>query len=221
MKKILMLVSLTLLLSGCMVASTLRLPTTALPKLAGKQLHIVSSAPEYMYVMKAQHGLLGTVGKIAAESAAKKLYSQYQFKNPAASAAQDLSRFVVRKYRLSGVGRSFNLSPGAKPKNLVSWAKQRNLNGLLLNVHTVNWGYSYHAFDYSKYWVSYATEIKLFDIQKNKIIASHTCILEPGRDYPRELVNHEVLIANNAAYLRKRFSLISKLCNKDIKAKIF
>lgn len=219
MKKILIITPIILLLAGC-AATTLRLPVTSINQLSGKQLHVVSTAPNNMFTLKAKYAMMGVVGGLAAIKEAKSFHAAYGFKNPAKPLASDLSRFLVGKFRLSGVGQRFDLPQGAKPSDIKVWAKKKKLKGLLLEVNTVIWGYIYHNFQYSSYKVVYAVEVKLRDLQKNKVIASHTCDVNTKKHLQKELVGFEVLIADNAAYTKQNFTALSRLCATEVKTKI-
>lgn len=206
-------------LAGCAATQTVRLAANTSLNFSGKQLHITRESPDPFLPLTYGNALFGAVGVIAAAGEGQSFIEKTSLKDPSHGLEDQLAEHVVTKYQLSGRGQTLDFTSSGAPSDVVSWSRKKNIDGLILDVETRGWGYSYDGFNTSDYFVHYTGRLKLTDLQSGKVIASHLCnkntkTLQDGKVYA-----HDDLVANNAGLLKQLFGVLSQSCLNEFKTK--
>lgn len=202
------------LLSACVSTKTVKADLSSLQR-GGHQLVTLTQRelPSFsaMTAGKAAFGLIGAVGMISAGNA---IVRDNRIEDPAIGIAQELSQRLADE--LSVPVRVAESKTDAS--DAAALARQYPGAGLLLDVQTVNWSFTYFPSDWNNYRVIYSVKMRLIDTRTGKLVAEGFCARVP--EYSTDAPSYEQLIGNGATGLKASLKRSGDECQEEMKAQV-
>jgi hypothetical protein len=214
MKKILVLVSLAMLFTGC--ASVNKVPMTAQTASSLKQqtlTHTTRARPDFAAITAAKASF-AMVGAFAMISDGNNIVKTNDVADPANTIAAGLAKALAESH---GVKVS---APAAVTSNDAAEiaAAVKDKASYVLDVQTVNWSFAYFPTDWTHYRVMYAARARLIDTATKNIVAEGACSRVPDTNV--NAPTYDQLTANSAALLKQELALAAGACVTSLKAEM-
>lgn len=142
-----------------------------------------------------------------------------EIEDPAAHMEAALVRHLADRVGAAGIGAPLAFGPN-KPDDLVAWARDHSVTGLIIDIDTQMWGFEWWSSS-----VRYRAMFRLIDPVSGRTIAQHLCdigspVLEhgpktPQNPFPRDDVSR-ALLADDAAPIKAIINELAERCVEDI-----
>lgn len=201
--------------TGCTTVQKVSLDTGAGAAMKGQTLvQTTRSMPDFA-AMSATKGAFGMLGALAAVSEGKDLVKANQIADPAVAISAALAQHLQ-------AGRDVQLVTPAvlvnstEPGQIAAAAKGKAR--YVLDVQTINWGFSYFPTDWTHYRVQHSAQVRLVEVQTGALLAQGTCSYFPQSNDGAP--TYDELVNNQAAGLKAQMERIAGECAKKLQAEM-
>jgi hypothetical protein len=203
------------LLAGCVSVEHIPLETGAAQTLRGREVAVASREQPDFAAMTPAKAALGLIGGAMMVEAGKQVVEENNVQDPAHAIAQAIAAELkdTHQLRLATNAISVNSDDAAQI------AKENSGGDLLLDVRTINWGYSYFPTTWNRYRVFYTARVRLIDLKSAKVIAEGFCSRMP-EETPDAPTGDE-LLANGAEVLKRELKTAADTCLEHYRASTF
>jgi len=215
MKKIILLIMATIMLSGCASLNKQAIDKSIVQTLKDKTItHTVREKPDFAAVTadKAAFALIGAVAMI---SAGNEIVAEHGIADPADEIAAGLAKALESRH-----GSQFVNSPVMVSEDdpaLIA-ASTKGAVKYIIDTQTINWSFGYFPTDWSHYRVIYVAKARLIDVDTKAVVAEGFCkhVPESNEGAP----TYDQLLANKASLLKKKLSDAAGKCVTSLKAEM-
>ncbi|HKQ44132.1 MAG TPA: hypothetical protein VJS47_01955 [Rhizomicrobium sp.] len=224
MKKIVFAL-LTVSLGGCASVKAVPAPPQVISDLQGGALTIVTHAKPSFIAMTPGKGAFAMMGAFAAIADGNKLVETYQIPDPAHTVTAKLTPVLQDKFKTSAVKTISDLEEKITSDTALAAAAERQ--GVVLDVVTVGWGYSYFPLNWGRYNIGTNVNARLIDARSGKVIAQSHCIppKEQQANFPApepdKAPTHDEMMADNAALIKATIIKNADTCAAIIQKNMF
>ena len=204
-------------LAACGPTETVKIQDSV--SLKGKPVLVSLERPDPFLPMTREASMFAVVGVLGAVENGKKQIREFGLVDPSIGIEKSLLPHVINKYGLRGTGSTVDFRSSKAPSDFAAWAKKSGHSGVLLDVRTKGWGYSFVGIGFGKYSVGYTGEMTLVDLDAGKILAQHRCSktsdgLNGGKYYTKEQ-----LTASRGKLLKEWYGKIQSACLAEFRTK--
>lgn len=215
MKAITIIISM-LVLSACASTQNLAVSPDTLGTMQGKSVTVIQPESPGFVAMTSGKGMFAVAGVGAAVAAGNKMVSENGIVDPAMTISRTLAAGLANDYGLKVVGESV-LATSDSVDALVSLADGSDY---ALEVATSGWSYIYDGFNFGDYYVGYSSKLRLIDVNTAKVISTGFCAYD-AKKAGKAPVSHDMLLAENAAYIKQEFVDAADQCVRDFAVELF
>jgi len=215
-------VLLALSLGGCASTKSVQAPPDAVNSLQSSSLTIVTHAKPSFIAMTPGKGALGMLGAIAAITDGNQLVEKYQLPDPALAVTAKLKPVLMDKFGSSG--SKIIADTDEKITSDTALAGAAGKSGVVLDVVTVGWGFSYFPLSWGHYNINMNVNARLLDARNGKVIAQSYCAPPKEQQAKQPTVDtdkaptYDEMVADDGALIKSTLVANSDTC-ADIIAK--
>lgn len=201
-------------LSGCVSTKSVPIDQSTASNLRDKTLALSASNKPDFSAVTAGKATFGFMGALAMIDAGNRIVEEYDIADPAIFLAEEMSK-VIKDRNLVMV----KLPVHATNENDVEeLAESHAESDFLLDVRTVNWGYSYFPMDWNNYAVNYSAKVRLIETSSAEVRAEAFCgyVDERHDDSP----SHDDLLENRAERLKQELHVAATECLAILRSKL-
>lgn len=220
----------TLLLSavvvtGCANMEAIRAPESKLNALRGTTFTVLTyQKPDFAALTAdkiAVGALFGVIGSAIAGtsmvSAGNEIIEQHAVSDPAPAIADKLSGLVSDKLAASSTRYVKEQDPVKESADDLSG--MANKNGIILDVKTINWMFTYLPTNWARYKVVYTVRARLVDAASGTILSQAPCQYES--DTEATAPTYDQLLDNDGALLKTKVAAGINVCSDLIAKNMF
>lgn len=219
MYRILVAASLLIFMAGCVSAPQVRLADNPTAQLSGNRVHTVQEESPSFGALTADKAMFGAFGALAAHDIGNRLVRENDVVDPSIEVETALAEHLQGRYQVMPQGQIIDFREGDKPGDLGSWARENNVNSLILDAETVGWGFSYFPTVWSRYRVTYQARVRLIDASNGQVIAQHLCASSTP-EHSEQAPTYDEMMGNNAAGLKAMLKDRVAACVEEVKAQV-
>lgn len=210
------LLSLVVLLSGCVSVQHVPLAPGAAESLRGREVTVATwEQPDFMAMTAGRAAIGGLLGAAIMTEGGKNVVNTHNLQDPAQSVLQTVAAELKSAYGLRLAER--NLTIGADDPTQI--AKDYPGTDLVLEMRTINWGYTYFPTTWNRYRVIYSARLRLIDAKKGQVLAEGFCSRVP-EETPNAPTGDE-LLANGAQVLKNELNVAANVCVQHFRSATF
>ncbi|WP_448556127.1 hypothetical protein [Thalassotalea montiporae] len=214
MKKMIMLISVVTILSGCVSTKNVRISQQDLKQLNPNNLALTKREKPDFAAMTAGKAMFALVGAAAMIAAGNDIVEENSIEDPASYIQGELAKELTKNYGFK-LGKSKNVTT-SKSKKI---SEEFQGSDLVLDVETVNWSFVYYPSDWDNYRVIYSAKLRLFDTKTESVIAEGFCSRVP--ENIDTAPSHDELLDNNAALIKQELKIAANTCIDEFKTNVF
>lgn len=214
MKRVTALLTLAVVLSGCVSTRTTSIATDSESALRGKSLALSHRARQDFSAATPAKAAFGVIGALAMISAGNQLVTDNAVEDPEGYIGEQLGLALQSKYGLSAAAEVTTLADTTDVQKLAALYPGADY---LLDTQTVNWSILYRM-SLIRYRVLYAVKVRLIDVHKAKLLAEGFCHRN-DQDDPNP-PNYDELTANRAELLKSRLRSDADACIVELQQKL-
>lgn len=201
-------------LTGCVSTKSIPIDQSTASNLRDKTLALSASDKPDFAATTAGKATFGLMGALAMIDAGNRIVDEYDIADPAIFLAEEMSK-VIKDRNLVTVKMPVHATNENDVKVL---ANEHAESDFLLDVRTVNWGYSYFPMDWNNYAVNYSAKVRLIETAKAEIRAEAFCgyVDERHDDSP----SHDELLENQAERLKEELHVAATECLAILRSKL-
>ena len=203
-------------LGGCANVKAVQAPTEAVSGLQGTPLTVVTHAKPSFVAMTPGKGALGMIGAFAAIGDGNKMVETYQLPDPALGVAAKMKPVLMDKFSFSGSKAVADEQEKITSDSALATAADKN--GVVLDVVTIGWGFSYFPLSWSHYNINMNATARLIDARSGKVIAQSSCAPpkeqqknEPAADSDKA-PTYDEMTADNGALIKSTLAANEDAC---------
>ena len=204
------------LLAGCVSVEHIPLAPGAAEALRGREAALVSrDRPDFGAMTAARVAIGGLIGAAVMMEAGNRVVADNNVQDPAHAIAQAIAAELKEAHQL-------RVAPGTisvDTDDAAKIAKENPAGDLLLDVRTINWGYSYFPTSWNRYRVFYSARLRLIDLKRAQVLAEGFCSRMP-EETPTAPTGDE-LLANGAAVLKNELNTAAGFCIEHFRTATF
>lgn len=213
MKKVLLVIVATGLISGCASVNRVPIPVATSAELKGQTVALTQRPLPDFAATTPGRAVFGLVGAALMVSDGNSIIAKNKVADPADAIASSLvmaleetrgAKSIVQRVAVKGSGAS-DISAAA--------------NGaarFVIDVQTINWSFIYFPTDWTHYKVMYLAKARLIDTSTSTAVAEGVCGRSPQASAGAP--TYDELLANEASFLKKELALAVEECAKALKA---
>ncbi|KXI28290.1 YajG family lipoprotein [Paraglaciecola hydrolytica] len=214
MKKVVLLVGLFAMLSGCVSTKNIQISAADIKQLNPNNVAMTTRDKPDFAAMTAGKAMFAMLGAAAMIAAGNDLVKENQVEDPARYIQAELAKALNTSY-------GFELSEGSALKvNTDKPAKIATLfpeSDLVLDLETINWSFAYFPTDWDNYRVIYSVKLRLFNTKTKSMVAEGFCARVPEEDTTAP--SYDELVANKAERLKQELKIAADHCIGEFKSK--
>lgn len=216
MKRFAWLFGLIAVLSGCVSVQHVPLAPGAAESLRGREVTVAAwERPDFMAMTAGRAAVGGLIGALTMSEGGKNVVNNNNVQDPAAAILQAMAADLKSAYALRLGDRQ--LTVGADdPAQL---AKDYPGTDLVLEMRTLNWGYTYFPTTWNRYRVIYSARLRLIDAKKGQVLAEGFCSRVP-EETPNAPTGDE-LLANGAQVIKSELQAAANHCVQHFRSQTF
>lgn len=209
MKKIGYLVTVAVVLSGCVSAPTKPMDSSA--GLQGKSVVLTQYAKPDFSAMTPGKAAFGLFGALAMIHAGNELVMTDNIADPSIEIGEQVANDLSTRDGVRILSNQRVVAADDKPATLVKIYPGADM---ILDVKTINWMYNYYPTQWGKYHVNYAVRLRLLNGRTGDLIAQQLCKTDPTD--PANPPSLDGLRADHAALLKQLLHKAADTCIKSV-----
>lgn len=217
MRKVSVVGFIVIFLSGCTTFNKQALDETSISSLPGKSVVSSQRKKSDFVAFTADKAMFGMLGAMVAISSGNSLAEKNEIVDPANQIGIKLVNAMKTRYGSVPVEPSVDVSSDNAAEIAEAIKKRAQF---ILDVKTVNWGFTYFPTDWTHYMLFYSAKAQLIDVEAKRVVAEGFCIKEPPSD-KSTAPTYDALLANQALMLKEMVSAASDMCVKKIQEQMF
>jgi hypothetical protein len=204
------------LLAGCVSVEHIPLAPGAAEALRGRETALASrDRPDFTAMTAARAAIGGLIGGAVMIGAGNRVVENNNVQDPAQAIAEAIAAELKEAHQM-------RFAPGAisvDTDDAAKIAKENPAGDLLLDVRTINWGYSYFPTTWNRYRVFYSARLRLIDLKRAQVLAEGFCSRMPD-ETPTAPTGDE-LLANGAEVLKNELKTAAGFCIEHFRTATF
>ena len=215
MKKIALIISSLILLSGCVSTKTVKVNKEELKLLKPSSMALTSREKPDFSALTADKAMFALVGAVASISAGNKIIFQNNIEDPANYIQAELAKEISTSYNLKINTEEVKKIDTSKVSKI---AENFPESDLVLDIETTNWSFVYFPTDWDNYRVLYNAKLRLIDTKSSSIIAEGFCSQVPKQTDSSP--SYDELLANKAERLKQELKVAANKCISEFKTNV-
>jgi hypothetical protein len=204
------------LLAGCVSVEHIPLAPGAADTLRGRQAALASrEQPDFAAMTAARAAIGGLIGAAVMAEGGRRVVEANNIQDPAQAIAEAIAAELRDTHQLRLAASAISVDSD----DVAKIAKENSGGDLLLDVRTINWGYSYFPTTWNRYRVFYSARLRLVDLKSAKVIAEGFCSRMP-EETPDAPTGDE-LLANGAAVVKRELKIAADTCIEHFRGATF
>jgi hypothetical protein len=210
------LLSLAAVLSGCVSVQHVPLAPGTAESLRGREITVAAwERPDFMAMTASRAAIGGLIGALTMSEGGKNVVNNNNLQDPAAAILQAMAADLKGAHGWRFADRQL-LVGADDPAQL---AKDYPGTDVVLEVRTINWGYTYFPTTWNRYRVIYSGRLRLIDAKKGQVLAEGFCSRVPD-ETPNAPTGDE-LLANGAQVIKNELQAAASHCVQHFRTQTF
>ena len=201
------------LVCGCVSTKTVAVDDAVTREFQGKTITSTRRAIPDFAATTAGKASFGLIGATAMISAGNRIVRENKVEDPADYMSSRLVAELAQKHGLTVLDNTGKRVSDEAPEMI---AKLHADAHYVLDVRTVNWGFSYFPTDWNSYAVSLGSKLRVIDASNGKVMAEAYCFRMPEKT--DSAPSHDELLANQAQRLKEELRNLADYCMREFKA---
>lgn len=202
------------LVCGCVSTKTVQVDDSTTRGIQGKTVTASKRDVPDFSAMTAGKAGFGLIGATAMITAGNEIIRENAVEDPADYISARLIADLTPKYELTVVDSGGKRIVEEAPDKVARLYGDANY---VVDVRTVNWGFSYFPTDWNNYAVTLGAKLRVIDTSNAKVIAEAYCYKMPEKT--DSAPSHDELLANSAQRLKDELRGLADYCVEDLKTK--
>jgi hypothetical protein len=181
----------------------------------GATLTTVTHKPADFLAMTSGRAMFGMIGAFTMIGAGNNLVTADQLVDPALAIAARLSTDLASRTKSASVTSLADQDSDSEE----ALAHAAGGKGLVLDVETTGWGYTYYSLDWGHYRTAYSARVRLLDAATGKFIAKTKCIIDPDKDATSP--TGDEMLANKGERLKAMLAADGDQCLASVEKDFF
>ncbi|MEM7171839.1 MAG: hypothetical protein AAF530_16835 [Pseudomonadota bacterium] len=196
---------------GACVSPTMPLQTQDLNEFEGEAVNVRQETLPTFVASTPGNAAFGLVGALVSFSEGNELVAKNHISDPAGQIGQSVSQRLMTEYGAVSGQTMVADDYDRDPEDIVAWAEENEMTGLLVDVESTGWGFRNPPFSFSTYQVMYSGLVRVYDLESGSVIAQHHCNLAtPGE------TGYDDLVDDQAAGIKSRLADLADLCANEV-----
>jgi hypothetical protein len=216
MMRLAWLFSLVAVLCGCVSVQHVPLAAGAAESLRGREVTVAAwERPDFIAMTAGRAAIGGLIGAVTMTEGGKNVVNNNNVQDPAGAILQAMAADLKSAYGWRFAGRQL-LVGADDPAQL---AKDYPGTDVVLEMRTINWGYTYFPTTWNRYRVIYSARLRLIDAKKGQVLAEGFCSRVP-EETPNAPTGDE-LLANGARVIKNELQAAASHCVQHFRSQTF
>ena len=216
MKRLAWLFGLVSVLSGCVSVQHVPLAPGAAESLRGREVTVATwERPDFMAMTAGRAAIGGLLGAAIMTEGGKNVVNNNNVQDPAGAILQAMAADLKGAHGWRFAERQL-LVGADDPAQL---AKDYPGTDVVLEMRTINWGYTYFPTTWNRYRVIYSGRLRLIDAKKGQVLAEGFCSRVP-EETPNAPSGDE-LLANGAQVIKNELQAAANHCVQHFRTQTF